>query len=112
MAGSDGANSVCVNRRGVAVKSPLNALSARELEIMRYVAKGLTNQEIADSLGISERTVRTHVGNILSALQVGNRVAALVRLGWIRSESVTALETQAAFLDLVMELRSYASEIR
>jgi NarL family two-component system response regulator LiaR len=40
------------------------------------VAQGLTNQEIADRLIISERTVRTHVGNILDKLHLANRTQA------------------------------------
>jgi NarL family two-component system response regulator LiaR len=51
-------------------------LTARELEVLKYVAKGLSNQEIADRLVISERTVRTHVTNILGKLHLANRTQA------------------------------------
>lgn len=51
-------------------------LTAREVEILKLVAKGLPNQEIADMLVISERTVRTHVTNILSKLHLANRTQA------------------------------------
>lgn len=51
-------------------------LSERELEVLRLVAEGLSNQEIADRLVISERTARNHVGNILSKLHLANRTQA------------------------------------
>jgi len=51
-------------------------LTEREAEILKLVAQGLPNQEIADSLVISERTVRTHVTNILGKLHLANRTQA------------------------------------
>ncbi len=51
-------------------------LSERELEVLELLAEGLSNQEIADRLVISERTVRNHVGNILAKLDVENRTQA------------------------------------
>ena len=51
-------------------------LSQREMEILKLVATGQTNQEIADYLVVSERTVRTHVSNILSKLHLANRTQA------------------------------------
>jgi NarL family two-component system response regulator LiaR len=51
-------------------------LTAREGEVLKLVAKGLPNQEIAAKLVITERTVRTHVTNILSKLHLANRTQA------------------------------------
>jgi NarL family two-component system response regulator LiaR len=51
-------------------------LTNREIEILSHVALGKTNQEIADELVLSERTVRTHITNILAKLQLTNRTQA------------------------------------
>jgi NarL family two-component system response regulator LiaR len=51
-------------------------LTEREVEVLKFVAQGLSNQEIADILVISERTVRTHVTNILGKLHLANRTQA------------------------------------
>jgi NarL family two-component system response regulator LiaR len=51
-------------------------LTPREVEVLKLVARGLTNQEIADTLVISERTVGNHIGNILNKLHLANRTQA------------------------------------
>jgi NarL family two-component system response regulator LiaR len=51
-------------------------LTQRELDVLRLVAQGLSNQEIAESLVIGEGTVRTHVSNILAKLHLANRTQA------------------------------------
>ena len=51
-------------------------LTAREMDVLQLVAQGLPNQEIADKLFISERTVRNYVSNILGKLHLANRVQA------------------------------------
>lgn len=51
-------------------------LTEREVEVLRLVAQGNSNQEIADKLIISEATVRTHVSNILSKLHLASRTQA------------------------------------
>jgi two-component system, NarL family, response regulator LiaR len=51
-------------------------LTEREVEILKYVARGMSNQEIADLLVLSERTVRTHISNIFSKLHLANRTQA------------------------------------
>ncbi len=53
-------------------------LSDRELQVIELVAAGLTNQDIAEQLDISKRTVDNHVSNILTKTETENRVA-LVR---------------------------------
>jgi NarL family two-component system response regulator LiaR len=51
-------------------------LTSREVEVLRLLAQGLTNQDIAEQLIIGEGTVRTHVSNILSKLHLANRTQA------------------------------------
>lgn len=51
-------------------------LSDRELEVLRLIAKGLTNQDIAARMTISLRTVTTHVSNVLGKLHLANRTQA------------------------------------
>jgi NarL family two-component system response regulator LiaR len=51
-------------------------LTEREVEVLTLIAQGMPNQEIADTLVISERTVRTHVSNVLSKLHLANRTQA------------------------------------
>lgn len=47
-------------------------LTAKEIEVLRYIAKGLTSKEIADELFLSQRTIETHRHNILKKLQLPN----------------------------------------
>lgn len=51
-------------------------LTEREMEVLRLVAKGYSNEEIGDSLVVSERTARGHVSSILSKLHLANRTQA------------------------------------
>ncbi|MCB9706935.1 MAG: tetratricopeptide repeat protein [Myxococcales bacterium] len=61
----------------------IDRLSARQLEILELVAKGLTNPEIAEVLRISPATVRTHVGQVLARLELSNRTeAAAAYVAW------------------------------
>ena len=53
-------------------------LSERETEVLHQLAHGRTNREIAEALHISEDTVKTHVGNILSKLQLAHRTQAVI----------------------------------
>jgi NarL family two-component system response regulator LiaR len=61
-----------------AVEPHENDLTEREIEILQQMALGKTNQEIADELFLSERTVRTHVTNILAKLDLSNRTQAVL----------------------------------
>ena len=58
---------------------PLRTLSPRENDVLRMLADGLTDREIAEALIISPRTVETHVSNILHKLSVRNRAEAAQR---------------------------------
>jgi len=63
--------------------SPFSALTARELEVLRLLARADTNAAIATRLHISEKTVKKHVSNILGKLDVTDRTQAAV-LAWER----------------------------
>ena len=63
-------------RPGRRHRRPDHGLSPRELEVLRHLAGGRTNREIADQLGISERTVDRHVSNLYTKLDVSTRAAA------------------------------------
>lgn len=62
---------------GVSTPSPAKALTARQLVVLRGVARGLTDKEIAGELSLSPRTVEMHVGRALAALDCPNRAAAV-----------------------------------
>ena len=53
-------------------------LTDRELQVLVHIAQGLSNQEIADNLGISLPTVKTHVTHILQKINARDRVQAVV----------------------------------
>jgi DNA-binding NarL/FixJ family response regulator len=56
---------------------PMRPLTEREIEILRLIAKGLSNNEAAGVLGLSRATVRTHLEHIYDKLEVTNRVEAV-----------------------------------
>jgi NarL family two-component system response regulator LiaR len=55
-----------------------NELTERERDVLRQLALGRTNREIAEALVVSEETIKTHVGNILSKLQLASRLRAVL----------------------------------
>ena len=57
---------------------PYQALTQRELQVLQLAAAGLSNKEIAGKLVISEKTVKNHIANIFSKLQVNDRTQAIL----------------------------------
>jgi NarL family two-component system response regulator LiaR len=68
-----------IARQLVDAAGPVDALTPREAEVLRHLALGRSNKEIASALALGEETVKTHVGNVLSKLQVENRAQAVVQ---------------------------------
>ena len=69
-----------------AIETVIAPLTRRETQILNYVAEGNTNKQIADILGISEQTIKSHVSAILRKLNANDRahaVALAIRNGWI-----------------------------
>lgn len=67
-------------------------LSEREIDVLKLAARGLSNQEIANELCLSLRTVQAHLGHIFNKLQVSSRTEAVVRAlkeGWVTLDDVT-----------------------
>jgi NarL family two-component system response regulator LiaR len=62
----------------IALDSVHSDLTPRELEVLSHIAQGQSNREIAMALSISEKTVKTHVGNILSKLHLSDRTQAAI----------------------------------
>jgi len=70
-------------------QEPSEVLTEREIEVLRLATRGLSNQEIADELYLSLRTVQTHISHIFNKLQVSSRTEAVVRAlkeGWVSLE--------------------------
>jgi NarL family two-component system response regulator LiaR len=68
---------------------PFTRLTPREIEVLKWIANGLSNKEIAEQLVISEHTVKGHVSNILSKLHLADRTQAAVyawREGIVRQD--------------------------
>jgi two-component system, NarL family, response regulator LiaR len=81
--------------REVAAPDRPEALSEREVEVLRLLARGLANKEIARDLSIAEKTAKTHVSNILSKLGVQSRTQAALyaaRIGLIPVDQLGAAQ--------------------
>lgn len=73
------------------VRTQLEELHERELEVLKLAAKGMTNKAIADELIISDRTVQTHFANIFRKLNVSSRTEAVLRAlkeGWLTPDDL------------------------
>ncbi|MGO4600954.1 response regulator [Terrabacter sp. 2YAF2] len=66
-------------------RRPGPALSDREREVLAHVARGLANKQVARALGISERTVKVHLGNVFRQIGVGDRTSAAL---WARDHGI------------------------
>lgn len=64
---------------GGRVAGVVEELTPREIEVVRLLAAGQSNKEIADKLAIGEETVKTHVGRVLGKLHADNRAAAVIQ---------------------------------
>jgi len=65
---------------------PPDPLTEREVEVLRFMAGGYSNREIADALGVAEGTVKNHISNILSKMGVRDRTRAVLKgleVGWV-----------------------------
>ncbi len=74
-----------------AAPKPVELLSDREVEVLKLATRGLSNQEIAEKLCLSLRTVQAHLGHIFNKLEVSSRTEAVVRglkSGWITLDDV------------------------
>ena len=68
-----------------------DALSEREMDVLRLAAKGLGNRQIAETLVLSPRTVQSHMANIFGKLRVASRTEAVMvglRRGWLTLEDI------------------------
>jgi DNA-binding NarL/FixJ family response regulator len=76
---------------GDSILARLNKLTARQKRVLELLAEGLPNKVIAHELGISETTVKAHVGEILRKLKVYNRARAIVMLAQFDMRQIRAL---------------------
>jgi NarL family two-component system response regulator LiaR len=68
-----------VSRQILQAAAPHDDLTPREMGVLRQLALGRSNKEIANALSIGDETVKTHLGNVFSKLQVENRAQAIVQ---------------------------------
>lgn len=73
-------------------QKPSEVLSERELDVLKLATRGLSNQDIAEELCLSVRTVQAHLGHIFNKLQVSSRTEAVVHAlkeGWVTFEDIS-----------------------
>ena len=73
-------------RSAASVAETMDTLSPREIEVLRLTARGMTNREIGNALGISHRTVQGHLASVYDKLNVNGRTEAVteaLKRGWI-----------------------------
>jgi len=78
-----------VTRSALGRSGPATALTPREMEVLGAAARGLGNKQIAAELGMSARTVQTHLTSVFAKLGVGSRTEAVllaVKRGWVRAD--------------------------
>ena len=83
-------------RPAVVARPTVDPLTERELEVLKLVAQGKSNREIADELVVSKEAVRTHVSNILSKLHLASRTQATL---FALREGLTSLDDAGFALD-------------
>jgi DNA-binding NarL/FixJ family response regulator len=83
-------------------------LSARELQIVAWMRRGMTNKEIARELGISDTTVKTHAHNIFHKMNISGRVRLLQKLQNVR---VPVMRANGKNVDLPLAKRSRAAAL-
>ncbi|MFD1038890.1 response regulator [Virgibacillus byunsanensis] len=79
-------NSSNISESGIEYRKPLHLLTRRECEVLQLLADGNSNRSVAETLFISEKTVKNHVSNILQKMNVNDRTQAVVqaiRKGWV-----------------------------
>ncbi|GEN87143.1 response regulator transcription factor [Oceanobacillus sp. FSL W8-0428] len=79
-------NTSSLANRNVEHRKPLHLLTRRECQVLQLLAEGKSNRAVAESLYISEKTVKNHVSNILQKMNVNDRTQAVVcaiRKGWV-----------------------------
>lgn len=81
---------------GDSMLARLNKLTARQKKVLELLSEGLPNKVIAHELGISETTVKAHVGEVLRKLKVYNRARAIVMLAQFDKAQIRALSGEAA----------------
>lgn len=79
-------NASGIIKKNIEHRKPLHLLTRRECQVLQLLAEGKSNRAVAESLYISEKTVKNHVSNILQKMNVNDRTQAVVsaiRKGWV-----------------------------